>query len=69
MQTADITAEAARPVIHLIDTEYDLIADLALKLEKRSPAIASMLMAELDRAEVHTAETLPPGVVALGSTV
>ncbi len=61
--------ESVKPPIHLIDAEYDLIAELAVGLERRSPALARMLLDEIDRAEVHTAEAMPAGVVTIGSKV
>ncbi|HET9810955.1 MAG TPA: nucleoside diphosphate kinase regulator [Sphingomicrobium sp.] len=60
---------ADRPQIHLLATESDLVADLALKAEHRHPVIASMLLEEIERAELHEAGTMPPGHVALNSTV
>jgi regulator of nucleoside diphosphate kinase len=62
-------AARANPPIHLIDAEYDLIADLALGMEQRSPALAKMLLDEIDRAEIHAPDALPPGIVSIGSEV
>jgi regulator of nucleoside diphosphate kinase len=62
-------AAPARPPIHLIDAEYDVIARLALGIERQSPALARMLLDEIDRAELHAPGALPPGVVTLGSEV
>src|SRR3546814_17864498 len=58
-----------RPPLHLIDSEADRLADLALRVEHSQPAVASMLLAEIDRAEIHTAETLPANTVAMNSHV
>ena len=58
-----------RPRIHLLDTESDLLGDLALRSEHRFPVVSAMLLAEIDRAEIHDAATLPAGVVTLGSEV
>lgn len=63
------SAASLRPPIHLIDSEADLIGDLALRMEQRAPVVSAMLLAEIDRAEIHTAGTLPEGVVSLGSEV
>ncbi|RYG87816.1 MAG: nucleoside diphosphate kinase regulator [Alphaproteobacteria bacterium] len=58
-----------RPAIHLVDTECDALYALALAIEPKKPERAAMLMAELDRAEVHPAGKLPEGVVAMNSRV
>lgn len=62
-------AASMRPPIHLIDTEADVIGDLALRLEQRSPVVSAMLLAEIDRADIHTVVTLPAGVASLGAEV
>lgn len=62
-------AAALRPPIHLLDSESDLLGDLALRMEQRVPVVAAMLLAEIERAEIHSAATLPDGVVTLGSEV
>lgn len=59
----------ARPPIHLIDTESDLVGNIALQAEHRIPVVSAMLLAEIDRAEIHSAATLPDGVVTLGAEV
>src|SRR3546814_14453922 len=70
MQHAAATyATPVNPPIHLIDAEYDIIADLALGIERRSPELSKMLLDETDRAEIHARDTLPPEVVSLGSDV
>lgn len=58
-----------RPPIHLLTTESDLVANLALQAEHRNPVVAAMLLEEIERAELHEAETLPGEVVTLGSEV
>ena len=69
MRIAAATPSAGKPPIHLIDEDYDLIAGLALSIEKRSPELAKLLLDEIDRAEIHERGTLPPDVVAIGSEV
>ena len=59
----------ARPPLHIIDSEYDSIAALALTAAHRHPATARLLLAELERAEVYPAPALPPGIVSMHSTV
>ena len=60
---------AIKPPIHLIDAEYDIIADLALGLERQSPDLSKMLLDEIDRAEIHAPDALPADVVTIGSEV
>ncbi len=59
----------ARPPIHLLASESDIVGNLALQAEHRQPVIAAMLLTEIERAEMHSAATLPDGVVTLGSEV
>jgi regulator of nucleoside diphosphate kinase len=68
MTNADDKA-AQKPPIHLIDAEYDIIADLALGLERQSPELAKMLLDEINRAEIHSAGALPADTVTIGSEV
>jgi regulator of nucleoside diphosphate kinase len=58
-----------RPPLHLLASESDLVAGLALQAEHRNPALAAMLLEEIERAELHEADTLPPDAVMLGSDV
>lgn len=60
---------AGRPPIHLIDSEADLVGNLALQAENRLPVVTAMLLTEIERAEIHRADSLPEGVVTLGSKV
>lgn len=63
------TAGALRPPVHLLETEYDMVAGLAMQAEHRSPAIAAMLFEEIDRATLHAPTRLPRDAITLGSTV
>ena len=58
-----------RPPIHLLASESDMVASLALQVEDRFPVIASMLLEEIERAELHDEATLPEAAVTLGSEV
>jgi regulator of nucleoside diphosphate kinase len=58
-----------RPPIHLLASESDLVASLALRAEHRQPVVAAMLLEEIERAELHDADTLPKGAITLGSEV
>jgi regulator of nucleoside diphosphate kinase len=65
----NIFTGAGRPPIHLLASESDMIGNLALQVEHRQPVVAAMLLAEIDRAEIHTDGTLPDNVITLGSEV
>ena len=66
---ATIAAGGARPPLHMLAAESDMIASLALQTEHRQPLIASMLLEEIERAELHEPETLPADAVRIGSEV
>ena len=66
---ATIAAGGARPPLHMLAAESDMIASLALQTEHRQPLIASMLLEEIDRAELHDAGTLPETAVTLGAEI
>jgi len=65
----DDSAGHVRPQIHLLAAESDRVASLALHVEHQSPVIAAMLLEEIERAELHEPETLPPEAVTIGSEV
>jgi regulator of nucleoside diphosphate kinase len=58
-----------RPPIHLLATESDLIASLALRAEQQHPVVAAMLLEEIERAELHEAGEMPEGHIRLNSSV
>lgn len=60
---------AKRPPVHVIDTECDRLIEMALGIEGTQPEVAAMLLAELDRADVCSAETLPADTVTMNSHV
>lgn len=60
---------SAKPPIHISETDYALIASHAMRLEATAPEVASMLLDEIDRAEVYSRDELPRDVVTLGSLV
>lgn len=66
---ATVRAGCARPPIHLLASESDMVATLALQIEHRQPVVAAMLLEEIERAELHEPETLPPTSVTIGSEV
>ena len=57
------------PVIHLTASECDKLSELAFNAQKRHPQASSMLLAELDRAELHQDGKLPDQTVAMNSTI
>jgi regulator of nucleoside diphosphate kinase len=58
-----------RPPIHLLASESDLVAALALSAEHRQPVVAAMLLEEIERAELHRADEILDGYVRLNSRV
>jgi regulator of nucleoside diphosphate kinase len=58
-----------RPPIHLLASESDLVAGLALTAEHRQPVVAAMLLDEIERAELHGPDDMPEGHVRLNSRV
>jgi regulator of nucleoside diphosphate kinase len=66
---ATVRAGDARPPIHLLASESDMVATLALQVEHRQPVVAAMLLEEIERAELHEPETLPETAVSIGSEV
>ena len=69
MATSFDTAAAGRPPIHILESDYDVIAGLALRIERSRPELSRLLLEEIDRAEMHPEGALPSGVVRLGSEV
>ena len=53
----------------MLASESDLVAGLALQAEHRNPVVAAMLLEEIERAELHEADTMPADAVMLGSEV
>ncbi|MCH8616606.1 GreA/GreB family elongation factor [Sphingomonas sp. SM33] len=63
------SAKEHRPPIHLLAAESDMVADMALVAEHRQPVVTAMLLEEIERAELHDPDTMPPGHVRLNSHV
>lgn len=68
MLSNTVAAGEHRPPIHLSESDYDIIAGLALRMPANA-ASSSGILDEIDRAEVHPDGDLPHDVVAIGSTV
>jgi regulator of nucleoside diphosphate kinase len=60
---------ATRPAIHMIDSEADALADLAIQVEERLPQVSRLLLDEIARATMHRADRIPADVVTMMSTV
>ena len=69
MHSTNSVARLRQPTIHLSDTDYDVIADLALRMEARSPELSKTILTEIDRAKVYPKERLPKDVVNIGAEV
>lgn len=64
------TSKASRrPPIHMIDTEADALTDLAMSVEERSPQVSELLLNEIARATIHTADRIPDNVVTMRASV
>lgn len=59
----------ARPPIHLLASESDLVATLALRAEHQHPVVTAMLLEEIERAELHDADEMPEGHIRLNARV
>lgn len=66
---ASVATGDARPSLHMLAAESDIIASLALQAEHRFPVVAAMLLEEIERAQLHEPSTLPTTAVTLGSEV
>jgi regulator of nucleoside diphosphate kinase len=57
------------PRIVVSDVDHERLTRLAEGLQERAPRLAEALQHEMDRAVVVSAESVPSGVVQMGSTV
>mgnify|MGYP003631102346 FL=1 len=69
MKNTDISLDAGRPVIHMIDHESDAIEAFAMAMESRNPKVAEMLYEELGRAILHSADDMPDNIVTMNCKV
>lgn len=58
-----------KPSIIVSDTDQRRLAILATDALQRFPEVAEELLSEMERADVVTAEAIPPNVVQMGSDV
>ena len=63
------TSGSRKPPIHISEADYDVIADLALQMEHRAPALAKQFLDEINRAKIHAAGKMPADAVTIGSEV
>jgi regulator of nucleoside diphosphate kinase len=59
----------ARPHIIMCETEVERLSSLAQQMEHAAPLAASMLLGEIDRAEILADAEMPDNVVRMRSTV
>lgn len=57
------------PPIHLSVSDYNVLAELALRMEARDPSLSRTILEELNRADIHDDDELPEAVVRIGSDV
>lgn len=69
MPLTDTIGTAEAPVIHITSADYDVIAELAIRMETRNPILSALVLREIDRAHVHETSDTLPDIVALGSEV
>lgn len=58
-----------RPPVHLLAAESQLVTNLALGVEHTDPLLASMLLEEIERAELHEESSLPSDAITIGTKV
>ncbi|MET0361648.1 MAG: nucleoside diphosphate kinase regulator [Sphingobium sp.] len=63
------TAITRRPRIQMIDSEADILSELALTVEERLPQVSALLLTEIGRAAVRPADRVAEDVVTMGSVV
>jgi regulator of nucleoside diphosphate kinase len=62
-------ADLVRPPIVITEAEAEALSALALAAERRSPLVSEMLLDEIERAQVCSADELPADVVTMGANV
>ena len=59
----------ARPSIHMIDSEADTLAALAIGARERAPDVSDLILEEIDRATIQNRQDIPPDVVTMNARV
>lgn len=67
--TSTTVAPRKVPAIHITSADYDLIAELAIRMEAHNPSLSALILSEIERAHVHETSDVLPDIVALGSEV
>ncbi|HWW57307.1 MAG TPA: nucleoside diphosphate kinase regulator [Sphingopyxis sp.] len=62
-------SKAARPKIRMIDSEADTLTELTLQKQHEHARLYELLLGEIDRATICSAESMPANVVTMGSQV
>lgn len=62
------TTPVPAPSLHISAADYDVIADLALRLAVRDQELGRLILGEIDRADVRD-QAVASDVVAIGSKV
>lgn len=65
----DTNPRGIKPRIRLVDAEADIIAQLAIQAESRHPAVAALLLEEVDRADLYAPGELPDDVACMGAEI
>ena len=60
---------ATRPPLMMTETDADKITDLALAARDRAGQVSSLLLEEIDRADIVAPDALPSDVISISSTV
>jgi len=58
-----------RPAIHMIDTEADALTALALEAQNRLPQVSRLLLEEIGRASIHSADSIGRDIVTMHAHV
>ena len=58
-----------QPAVHLLVSEFESLTALALRIEHAQPALAELLLAELQRAELHAAFDMPADIIVMNSFI
>ena len=69
MATSVAGSASRKPKIHISESDYDRIAEIALKMERARPDLVKQVLGEIDRAQLHPDAKMPENVVRLGSEV
>jgi regulator of nucleoside diphosphate kinase len=62
-------ASTTSPAIHLIDTEADTLAELAVSIEDRLPQVSELLLREIGRANIHSRQRIGCDIVTMHAAI